>query len=197
MKKIWVFRHGPKETGSGKNVIATEVALKNPEGVEATKRLAEIFLRGQTFKSIFTSPLVRAYQTGVIFALALGINYPKIAPGLAGLNLNKWEEIVPHLKGHTCVDFYEAVPNLLETDGDEVFKTITLAAKTLFPGEQAICVGHGGLIESAMAAAVSSRGERNFEEILRSITDLKEGEAVIFFFDDDNNFIGYEEKRLL
>lgn len=196
MKKVWVFRHGPKESGAGKNVIVAEMALKNPEEIELTRRIAETVLKEQTFKVVFTSPLVRAYQTGVIFTLKLGMDYPRISPGLAGLDLKKWEEIMPQLKGYTCVDFYEVAPELLKRDGSEVFKSIILAAEAIAPDEQALCISHGGLIEPAMATAISSQGVQNFEAALRSIRDLQEGEAVVFLFDDEDNFVGLEEKRL-
>lgn len=196
MKKIWVFRHGPKESGAGKNVIAPEMALKNPEGIELVKMVAEKWLVGEKFRTIYTSPLVRAYQTGVIFSQTLGMDYPAIVPRLAGLDLTKWEKIMPVLKSYTCVAFYEAAPTLIRTDGGTVFKLITLAAKYIGPDEQAICVSHGGLIEPAMATAISSLTGRDFGKILSFITDLKEGEAVIFFFDDENNFADIKEKRL-
>lgn len=192
-KKVWIFRHGKKESGAQKNVIAPEMALKNPEGIEQTRRIAE-GLKGQIFETIFTSPLVRAYQTGVIFALVLGMDFPKIAAGLAGVDALRWDPIIPLLKGDTCLDIYEVAPNLMEEDGGEVFKTITSIAKTLGPGEHTLAISHGGFIEPALATALLG-GRYSFKEVLGQIPDLKEGEAIIFLFDDENHFVGYEEKR--
>ena len=196
MKKVWVFRHGPKESGAGKNVICPEMGLKNPEGYEMTKKIVETLLEEQKFNALFTSPFVRAYQTGVIFALELGMPLPSIIDGLAGKNLcQDWVDIILTLTGSSCADLYHAAPQLLQQEGEQVFETIQLIAESLEDDSQDLCVSHGGLIEPAMAAA-KTRFVSDFETELLSIQDLKEGDGVIFEFDENNNFIGLEEKRL-
>lgn len=195
MKKVWVFRHGPKESGAGKNVIAPEMALKNPDGIELTRRVVDTFLKGQQFRAIFVSPLVRAYQTGVIFAQLLGMDFPKIESGLVGPNLPKWAAVISRLKSYTCADFYHLEPSFVQEEGERLFETIQLIAKSLEDGDQGLCASHGGLIEPAMAAAMTRLG-CDFKAILRSIKDLSEGDGFIFQFDENNNFVGLEEKRL-
>lgn len=196
MKKVWVFRHGTRENGA--SVISPEVSLKSPAGVELTKRVAELFLKNQTFEKIFVSPFVRTYQTGMIFALCLEMSFPTVEPGLGPDNFKDWERLAKKVKGDSYLDFFDTDQKLMQHDAVRVFETIHRITRLLPPEKQTLCVGHGGFIEPALAVALwlPSRKKPTFREVLSQIVALKQGEAIIFIFDGDNHFVGYEEKRL-
>lgn len=194
--EVVVVRHGPKAAGSGKNVIAPEVPLKDPEGVEFTRNVMAPLYKGRCDK-IYTSPLVRAVQTAFLLQDEWVMNgLPHVVNGLAG-ELTKWGEILPRLTSFRCVDFYEAEPLFFQDEGDDLFHSIQDVARQTPFGGHAVCVSHGGLIEAAMAHALASLERKTYFDAIRSIRDLKEGEGVVFkFAGADTHFVGFEEVRL-
>lgn len=198
MKQIWIFRHGPKATGPEKNGIYPAMPLKEPEGREAVMEIPDLFLKGQNFYGIWTSKLVRAYQTGVILSETLAMEFPRLIEGLGGPRyiIQKWDEIITTLKSYTCFDFFMADPVFVQSEGERVFNTITWLAKNATPEDkQILCVSHGGLIEPGAAAGRSLISE-SFEYEMHRIVDLQECEGIIFIFSNENKFVDTRELRL-
>jgi len=197
-KRVWIFRHGPKAAGPEKNGVYPSMPLKDPEGIEAVMKMPDLFLKGQIFWEIWTSQLVRAYQTGVILAEALSMEFPRLVEGLGGPRyiIQKWDELLSELKSYTCFDFFMADPIFVQSEGERVFDTIMWLATNATPAnQQLLCVSHGGLIEPATAHARSLVNE-SFEYEIHRIVDLKECEGVIFIFNDKNEFLDTKELRL-
>lgn len=196
-KRVWVFRHGPKASGPAKDGIFASASLKEPEGREVIEKIVSTFLKGQKFEGIYTSNLVRAYQTGVILAEILGMEFPHLVEGLGAPPhiLKLWAGLIAGLKSYTCFDFFIADPVFVKSEGERVFNTIIWLATNATPeGEQILCVSHGGLIEPAVATA-HSLVSQSFEYEIYRIADLKECEGIIFVFDDENKFLEVHELR--
>lgn len=191
-RQIIVFRHGAKETGPKKDGIFAEVGLI-PEARKATGKIAALF-KGKNISRIYTSPLVRAYQCGMIFSTILEIDFPTIVAELAG-KVKKWAEVVAEtiktIGDPTALDFYNIDPQFVKKEGENFFKIICKIADSLPRGKQAIFISHGGLIEPAMAAAKAKRSG-DFKKEITEIQDLKEDEGIVFKFDQDYNFVGVE-----
>lgn len=210
-KQVVVIRHGPKESGPRKDTILPEVGL-SAEGRELMERTATFF-KEEDVAGIRTSPLVRCYQSGMIFSVVLGKDYPIIMSELCG-DVNGWIKVVPEtvktVKNPTVLDFYNTAPQFIEEGGENLFKAICKIAEPLPTGKKDICISHGGLIEPAMIAAIRSAYPKvpfpgdspiptpSFSEVYSQIVgvDLKEGERVAFKFDEDNKFIGLGKKQL-
>lgn len=197
MKKIWVFRHGPKETGPSKGgVIDLSVAL-SAEGKELIKQKASDFLKknGKP-RMISTSFMVRAYQSAMIFAEICKIDPPIIMKGLA-YTYQKWHEVVCLLKNPTSYDLYEANPQLAQSDAKRFLADIQDIAKSLNDNddEKVVCVSHGGLIETSVALAMQPSSNPRAHSSIDAFfpEDLKEGEAMIFIFDKKNQLIEIEK----
>ena len=189
MKEVWVFRHGPKERGQ--DVIAPEVGL-TPEGIELMKKVVQMFLKKERFKKIYTSPFVRCYQSGVILALYLELDFPIILPELASDNLI---ELKKFSRDPSFFNVLQLTSDFWERRGKIVFEGIRRIAQNLSSGEKAIAVGHGELIKPALGIVLARKEGKSFKEVLLHIPDLKEGEGIVFVFSDNNKFLGYEEKR--
>lgn len=185
MKKIWVMRHSVAQPKAEKD-IGPELAL-SPEGVELAFRASEIFFRGVDFKDVYSSPLVRAYQTAIIFSLAIRKPFPAVNYKLYSRD-RRWG----HTQGMTIAKILETYPDLFQTAGTDLLAEISNLAGQIEDGEHLLCVSHAAMIESAAAEAVSDLKKTLFGTAL--ISDLKECEGVVFFF-NNSGFSGVEEKR--
>ena len=196
---IWVFRHGPKETGPAKSGGFAPTVLLSRKGRRLIERLAkQKVFENQDFRLVLTSPLVRAHQTAVIFCEEWKRDFPEIDPRLFTPNPEKWEEVSAKCSNSnpTCVDFFNANPDLVASEGNRLFKVIyDIVKHRLLDTEDAFCISHGGLIEPAVAAAKVTLDKRIFADHLATFKDLSEGSGVIFRFDENNDFVGLEEIR--
>jgi len=193
MKKIWVFRHGPKESGPSKNVIALSMTLSK-KGREVMSKIAAQFLadNGKP-KMIRTSSSVRTYETGMIFAEVCDVDLPKIETDLIG-RYQEWERIINLVSGEPTVkSFYLADPKFLEEEAETVFSVIKDTARNISVNENAICITHGGLIEPTVALATKKQDASDLTSTFPD--DLEEGEAVIFVFDENNKFVSVEKQN--
>lgn len=195
MKKIWVFRHGPKKTGSSKGGSPAPTMPLSPEGEKITENIAVQTLKGQEFVLISTSPSVRAYQTGAIFSTALGAGFPVINEGLGTPYSAEWEKVILKMTCPTSIDIFHGNPRLAVNEGHRLSMVIKKIAEYLPDGLQSLCVSHGGLIEFAMATVKARINGASWRDQLMQIKDLEEGEGVIFQLDTNNNFVGLEELR--
>jgi len=193
MKKIWVFRHGPKKSGSSKNVVGLSMTLSE-EGRELTSKIATQFLadNGKP-QMIRTSLCVRTYETGMIFAEVCDADLPKIEANLTG-RYQGWERMMNLVSGEpTAKSFYLADPEFIKTEAETIFSVIKDTAKSISVNENAICVSHGGLIEPTIALATKKQNTWDLAPTFPE--DLKEGEAVIFVFDENNKFVAVEKQN--
>ncbi len=192
-KKVWVYRHGPKESGSSKNVIGLSMTLSK-EGREVMRKIAAQFLadNGKP-QMIRTSLCVRTYETGMIFAEVCDTDLPRIEANLTG-RYQEWGRLINLVSEEpTAKSFYLADPKFIETEAETVFSVIKDTAKSISVNENAICVSHGALIEPTVALATK---EQNTSDLTSTFPeDLEEGEAVIFVFDENNKFVAVEKQN--
>jgi len=192
LKEIWLLRHATKQKIEGATMVSPESGLTEI-GVLKARRVARMLLNlSMAFKKVLASPLPRAYQTGTVISLMLGMGYPEILMGLAGPYLERWGEIALGLKSHGCKDFFEADPAFVKSEGERVFKEVTSIAAPMECGERVLCISHGGYIEPCAAVALGG----NFDEKLLTIKDMGEGEGMIFYFNSENSFVKLKEFRL-
>ena len=156
MKNVWVFRHCPKKTGPSKSGPHAPAMSLSPEGEKMAEDIAVKTLKGQKFVLISTSPLVRTYQTGVIFSTVLGANFPVINEGLNTPYSAEWEKIVLKLENLTSIDIFHSNPRFAIDEGCRFTMVIKKMAEHLPDGLQNLCVTHGGLTEFAMATHENS-----------------------------------------
>ncbi len=198
MKKIWVFRHGPKKTGSSKGgAVGLSIPLSD-EGVEVVSQIASDFIEenGKP-KMLFTSPFVRAYQTAMILTEVCKIDPPKIVRKLAG-EYQEWDKIVRSVekKNPTAFDFYEVHPEFVRGEAESFLGAIQGIAQDLNDNENAVCVSHGGLIEPVISLAMLKVLKLDDRDLsIYFPDDLKEGEAIIFTFEGNNNLIAVEMQK--
>ena len=190
MKKVIVFRHGPKATGSSKGgAVGLSVPLSK-EGEEVVRQIASDFLKksGKP-RMILTSPSVRTYQTSMIFAEVCEVDPPEIIDEFAG-RFQEWDKIACSMEDPTALDFYQANPQFVRNEANNLLEAIQEIAESLNDDENAICVGHGGLIEPTMSLATLTIKESNLTDLTTYFpSDLKEGEAAVFVFDKNNKLI--------
>lgn len=190
MKKIWIYRHGPKESGSSKNVVGLSMTLSK-EGREVTSKIATQFLadNGKP-QMIRTSLSVRTYETGMIFAEVCNVDLPKIEANLTGA-YQEWERVIGLVSGElTALNFYKADSSFVLREATSILETLRVLACELELGENAICFSHGGLIEPTVALAKARICGKDTTNLTKTFPkDLKEGEAAVFVFDKNNKLI--------
>lgn len=198
MKWIWLFRHPPKECCSSASSQAAEAGLENPEGWIVAKKMVERFLEYERIKRIYTSPLARAYQTGVILAQALRLQLSEIeiVQGLFTPHADNWADIASLANDDSCAALYQANPDFVMSEGRRMLETIIGLVGEMSDKEHAVCISHGSLIEPAVAAAKAWGNPTNFKSILLDIQDLEEGEGFLIEFDAHNMVVDVVEKRL-
>ena len=198
MKRMWLFRHPPKEDCSSASSQAVEAGLENPEGWIVAKKMVERFLEYERIDRIYTSPLVRAYQTGVILAQALRLQLfeVEIIQGLFTPHADDWADITSRAVDDSCAALYQAHPAFVMSEGRRMLETIIGLVGEMFDGRQAVCISHGNLVESTVAAAKSWGDSTTFKTNLLAIRDLEEGEGFLIEFDAHNMIVEIIEKRL-
>lgn len=194
-KRVQVYRHPPKESGESKSVVGLSMPLSK-EGREMAKKLAEQFLtdNGEP-QMIVTSACVRTYQAGMIFAEVCDVSLPSIEPGLLG-RYQEWERLIGLVpEKPTVLDFYKVDPRFMRQEAESVLRVIRILANRLKLGENAVCFGHGGLIEPTIVLAQARICGKRFTDLAETFPeDLYEGEAVVFVFDNDNNLVTVERQ---
>jgi len=189
-KRVHLYRHPPKESGESKDVIGLSMPLSK-EGQEVAKKLATRFLteNGKP-QMIATSPCVRTYQAGMIFAEVCDVSLPSIEPSLLG-RYQEWERLIGLVSEKpTVLDFYKVDPGFIRQEAESVLRVLRILANKLELDENAVCFGHGGLIEPTIVLAQARICGKSFADLAEIFPkDLEEGEAVVFVFDDDNNLV--------
>lgn len=190
-KAVFLYRHGPKASGSSK--AAARADLSDPlsekgERMMIAKAEWHVDSYGKPV-AVYCSPAIRTYQTAMFFSQAAGRNFPIPDDSLLGRH-EKWNsfKVGPN---PTAVDFYLDKPALIKEEATAIFLLLKRIARGLSCGENAVCVGHGGLIEPTMAMAVNEiNPQLEMEDLEHMIpADIEEGGAILFAFDEDNSLI--------
>jgi len=189
-KRVYLYRHPPKESGESKNVIGLSMPLSK-KGQEVARNLAkQLLAENDKPQMIVTSPCVRTYQAGMIFAEVCDVSLPSIEPGLLG-HYQEWERLISLApEKPTVLDFYKVDPGFMRREAESVLRVLQMLTHGLKLGESVVCFGHGGLIEPTIVLAQARICGKSFADLAKTFPkDLKEGEAVVFVFDDDNNLV--------
>jgi len=195
-KRVHVFRHLPKESGKSKNVIGLSMPLSK-KGREVAKELANQFLaKNGKPQMIAASVCVRTYQAGMIFAEVCDAPLPSIERRLVGAYQN-WERLISLVSEEpTALDFYKVDPSFILNEAVSVLDTLLDFAIRLKPGENAVCFSHGGLIEPTVALAKARICGKSTIDLAETFPkDLKEGEGVVFFFDNNNDLVTVKKQN--
>ena len=194
-KRVFIYRHGPKASGPAKTGGANLGVPLTQEGEKMMMRAAERHIF-QHFEPVVVccSPAVRTYQSAMFFAQISGRNFPVVEDCLIGRH-EAWDSFNVG-SNPTAKDFYRDKPNFIREEAMSIFLLVKRIARGLVLGENVVCVAHGGLIEPAVAlgnAEIQKRGSHDLENLIPE--DLKEGEAVVFVFDKDNNLIEAQKSQ--
>ena len=189
-KRVFIYRHGPKASRSAKTGGANLGVPLSLEGEEMMMTAAGKHISQYAEPvAIYCSPTVRTYQTAMFFAQASRRNFPMIEDCLIGRH-EVWDSFNVGLKNPTAKDFYHAKPNFIREEATSIFLLVKRIVRGLAPGEDVVCVSHGALIEPTVAigkAEIQKRDSLDIEDLIPE--DLKEGEAAIFVFDEENNLV--------
>ena len=159
-KLVCIIRHGQTEWNTVKRLQGREDVPLNETGIKQALKLAEIMLDiktlGLNIDKIYSSPLVRAYDTAKILSDALHLETPEIIENLierdygslSGLTLEERRKIFP--QGERQADNVESVP----VAGERMEKTIKdLCSRT--NGDTVFCVSHGGILNAFFSRITS------------------------------------------
>jgi len=190
-KRVFIYRHGPKASGSAKTGGANLGVPLSSGGEEMMiKVVKRHFSQHFEFElvAVYCSPAVRAYQSAMFFAQMADRNFPAVEDCLIGRH-EAWDSfnVGPN---PTAKDFYCDKPNFIREEALSIFLFVKRIVRGLAPGEDVVCVSHGGLIEPTVAlgnAEIQKRDSQDIEDLIPE--DLKEGEAVVFIFDEENNLV--------
>ena len=188
-KRVFVYRHGPKASGPSKTGGANLGVPLTQEGEEMMLRAAKRHI-SQYFEpvAVYCSPAVRTYQTAMFFSQASGRNFPLVENCLIGRH-EAWDSFNVG-SNPTAKDFYRDKPVFIKEEALLILLSIKRIIRGLIPGEDVVCVSHGGLIEPTVALAnaeIQKRDSQDIEDLIPE--DLKEGEAAVFVFDEENNLV--------
>ena len=190
-KRVFIYRHGPKASGPAKTGGANIGVPLTQEGEEMMKTAAEKHISQHSKPvAVYCSPTVRTYQTAMFFAQVSGRNFPVVEDCLIGRH-EAWDSFSVKEPNPTAKDFYRNKPIFIREEATSIFLLIKRIVRGLAPGEDVVCVGHGALLEPTMALGraemLRGRVSQDIEDLIPE--DLKEGEAVIFVFDGENNLV--------
>lgn len=192
-KRVFIYRHGPKASGPAKTGganLGVPLSLGGEKMMmtAATKHISQYFEP----VAIYCSPTVRTYQTAMFFAQAANRNFPLVEDCLIGRH-EVWDSFNVESPNPTAKDFYHDRPNFIREEATSILLFIKRVVRGLSSGEDVVCVSHGALIEPTVAlgnAEIQKKDSRDSLDIEDFIPeDLKEGEAVVFVFDEENNLI--------
>jgi len=185
-KKIYVYRHGPKASGPAKTGGSNLAVALTPEGETMMMEAARGHIAANGCPiAVYCSPAVRTYQTGMFFAMMANRNFPVPEDCLLGRH-EQWESFNVG-KNPTAIDFYNDKPGFVKEEAMTILLFIKRVARGLLPGETAVCVSHGALIEPTVALALKEGNHLPLESLMPE--DLREGEAAVFVFDEENNVV--------
>ena len=187
-KKAYVVRSGKQHFGDYDGTFLTKIAGLSKNGrvsIQYTSQLLKELIDGglnlshHPFKN---SPFRRAEETAIILAEGKSCETVK---ELGPMHESSWNFLKDNFPDTVWCNIGKLFENqalgLLRVEGESLFKAIIESISMIEPGETVVLVTHSRLIEAAMAVA---SGKWEPPEI-----EVKEGDIIVFNFDDNNNFI--------
>lgn len=136
VKQFFFIRHGESEANKAGTIAGQLDSPLTPKGLQQAERAAELLLQ-QTYSAIYSSPLLRAYDTARPVANRLGLPIQKM-PAFMERNFGA-------LQGHGHIDL-EQSPQLPD-DAETLYamlERVQQGLKSCSPLDNAIIVGHSG-----------------------------------------------------
>ena len=159
-RKVFLIRHTePLLPDNKKKFIGQTDVLLSHDGIEHAYRLGET-LRQENVKSIYTSPLRRAFQTAKIIGDLHGLT-PIIIPELTEIYLGNWEDrSFEEIQKDFPEEFEERGKNLVgyRVPGGESFEDLYRRGRKMLQGilssseGNLIMVGHKGMNRELLCA---------------------------------------------
>jgi uncharacterized phosphatase len=149
MTSLYLVRHGETDWNAERRIQGTTDIPLNETGRAQATATGKLLARRQ-WDAIFTSPLVRAFETAILIANSVGVGELTTIDQIVERNYGEaeglnWEEVDRQFPGQTPVpgrETHQAV-------ADRVLPALISIASSL-PGKALIIVTHGGVIRSVL-----------------------------------------------
>lgn len=173
MVEFIIVRHGYSEGNKEKKFSGQmDVALDSVGKLQA-ESTAKYISENFDVDKIYSSDLLRAYETALPIEAALGINITKCF-GLREIDVGKWQGmLIEDVKKQFPESFelYRKNPGCAKFDGGESYAELMMRAKLAFEkiadeneGKTVVVVTHGGVIRT-LRAAWSGLGLEDIKDI--------------------------------
>ncbi|MCK5084982.1 MAG: histidine phosphatase family protein [Candidatus Pacebacteria bacterium] len=187
-KQAYVVRSGGQHFGDYDGTFLTNIAGLSKNGkvsiqytLQLLKELVDSGLVNLSRHPFKNSPFRRAKETATILAEG---QLCETVERLGPMHESSWNFLRDNFPDAVWCNIGKLFENqavgLLHIEGESLFKAIIESISMIEPGETVVLVTHSRLIEAAMAIASEWKPPES---------EVKEGDIIVFNFDDDNNFI--------
>ncbi len=180
--KVIVLRHGKQvDMGRGYTCWSPDAVLA-PEGIKMMSFVSGKHERlFRTCEVFACSPFIRAQQSLFTMMEALGFPPQKmddvlLMNGLKTADPSVWVSENPT---ELVSSFWRREEDRVTAEGEHGYLGVCEIAAL---GKNALCISHGGVLDTAVAWAKSLLGE---DDAFANIKDIGKGEGFVFGFEDD------------
>jgi uncharacterized phosphatase len=151
MTSLYLVRHGETDWNAQRRIQGSTDIPLNSTGRGQAQTTGRLLSRRE-WDGIYSSPLVRAFETARIIATEVGLAEPGTVDAIVERNYGEaeglnWEQVEQQFPGETPVPGRETHPEV----ATRVIPALVSLAKSR-PGSALIVVTHGGVIRSVLNA---------------------------------------------
>ena len=201
--RVYLVRHGETVWNANMRFQGHADIALTQSGREQAEALSKR-LSGKNFHAVYSSDLIRAYETAVILAEPHGLQVHK-RPNLREINFGKWEgltykEIIDQF-GESARKWWDN-PSITRIPGGEKLTEVAercyRALKLIVEdhqGQELLLVAHGGtircLVSSVLGIDLNQYWRLRLDNTALNIIEFPEwGKGILVLYNDTNHLVG-------